>query len=50
MYEYTAPYCGAARRDSTRLYTDTAHAAGTVVRPIGFRGTAVLPIVFCGTF
>jgi hypothetical protein len=27
MYEYTAPYCGAARRDSTVLYTDTAHAA-----------------------
>jgi hypothetical protein len=27
MYEYTAPYCGAARRDSTVLYTYTAHAA-----------------------
>eukprot|EP01050_Picozoa_sp_SAG11_P044602 SAG11_NODE_21783_length_418_cov_18.047022_2_plen_33_part_01 len=33
MYVYIpTPYCGAARRDSTVLYTDTAHAAGTVVR------------------
>eukprot|EP01050_Picozoa_sp_SAG11_P012324 SAG11_NODE_1363_length_5110_cov_7.005588_6_plen_107_part_00 len=45
-----SPYRGTAHRDSTILPTDTAHTAGTAVRPIGFRRTAVLPIVFWGTF